>query len=135
MRRAFPILGVLTAVLSYGLYEALSSPTGRHRCAHFLSCAVRLTAFLLPGSTSGFRRLSHSGNVKADILLWLRRKSVWFTVVLDMGPWRAPWGIWWTWDVVSPQSGLWLIYVSYLFLRRFQLGNSADPAGWQFLAR
>jgi heme exporter protein C len=44
------------------------------------------------------------------------------TVVLVTGPiWARPvWGIWWTWDLrLTLTLVLWLIYVSYLVLRRF----------------
>ncbi|HEY8670580.1 MAG TPA: cytochrome c biogenesis protein CcsA, partial [Terriglobales bacterium] len=44
------------------------------------------------------------------------------TVVLVTGPiWARPvWGIWWTWDLrLTLTLVLWLIYVSYLLLRRF----------------
>ena len=47
---------------------------------------------------------------------------VFCTVVLVTGPiWARPvWGIWWTWDVrLTSTLVLWLIYVSYLLLRRF----------------
>jgi len=47
---------------------------------------------------------------------------VFCTVVLVTGPiWARPvWGIWWTWDVrLTTTLVLWLIYVSYLVLRRF----------------
>ncbi len=47
---------------------------------------------------------------------------VFCTVVLVTGPiWARPvWGIWWTWDLrLTLTLVLWLIYVSYLFLRRF----------------
>jgi heme exporter protein C len=47
---------------------------------------------------------------------------VFCTVVLVTGPlWARPvWGIWWTWDMrLTSTLILWLIYVSYLFLRRF----------------
>ena len=36
---------------------------------------------------------------------------------------RAAWGIWWTWDArLTTTLVLWLIYVSYLLLRRFAAG-------------
>jgi len=44
------------------------------------------------------------------------------TIVLVTGPlWARPvWGIWWTWDArLTSTLLLWLIYVSYLLLRRF----------------
>ena len=47
------------------------------------------------------------------------------TVVLITGPiWAHPvWGIWWTWDArLTTTLVLWLIYVSYLLLRRFAAG-------------
>ena len=49
-------------------------------------------------------------------------RSVFCTVVLVTGPiWARPvWGIWWTWDIrLTTTLVLWLIYVSYLVLRRF----------------
>lgn len=50
---------------------------------------------------------------------------VFCTVVLITGPiWaRRAWGIWWTWDArLTTTLVLWLIYVSYLLLRRFAAG-------------
>ena len=50
---------------------------------------------------------------------------VFCTVVLLTGPiWgRRAWGIWWTWDArLTTTLLLWLIYVSYLLLRRFAAG-------------
>jgi len=47
---------------------------------------------------------------------------VFCTIVLVTGPiWARPvWGIWWTWDLrLTTTLVLWLIYVSYLVLRRF----------------
>ena len=47
------------------------------------------------------------------------------TVVLATGPlWgRRAWGIWWTWDArLTTTLVLWLIYVSYLLMRRFAAG-------------
>ncbi len=47
---------------------------------------------------------------------------VFCTIVLITGPiWARPvWGIWWTWDLrLTLTLVLWLIYVSYLVLRRF----------------
>ena len=50
---------------------------------------------------------------------------VFCTVALTTGPiWgRRAWGIWWTWDArLTTTLVLWLIYVSYLLLRRFASG-------------
>lgn len=51
---------------------------------------------------------------------------VFCTVVLVTGPiWARPvWGIWWTWDLrLTLTLVLWLIYVSYLVLRRFSTSS------------
>jgi heme exporter protein C len=51
---------------------------------------------------------------------------VFCTVVLVTGPiWARPvWGIWWTWDMrLTLTLVLWLIYVSYLVLRRFSTSS------------
>jgi heme exporter protein C len=51
---------------------------------------------------------------------------VFCTVVLITGPlWARPvWGIWWTWDArLTSTLILWLIYVSYLILRKFGAGG------------
>jgi heme exporter protein C len=61
---------------------------------------------------------------RADVLALVSAEVgvVFCTVVLVTGPlWARPvWGIWWTWDVrLTSTLVLWLIYVSYLVLRRF----------------
>jgi len=54
---------------------------------------------------------------------------VFCTIVLITGPiWARPvWGIWWTWDArLTTTLVLWLIYVSYLILRRFASGSQTQ---------
>jgi len=54
---------------------------------------------------------------------------VFCTIVLITGPiWARPvWGIWWTWDArLTTTLVLWLIYVSYLVLRRFAAGSQTQ---------
>ena len=54
---------------------------------------------------------------------------VFCTIVLITGPiWGRPvWGIWWTWDArLTTTLVLWLIYVSYLILRRFASGSQTQ---------
>jgi len=63
-------------------------------------------------------------NPTADIVALVTAEVgvVFLTVNLVTGPiWARPvWGIWWTWDMrLTSTLVLWLIYVSYLFLRRF----------------
>ena len=131
LRRAFPIFGVLTAVLlTYGLYEALiGAPTeqsmGEVQRIFYYHAPSAWTAFLLftinfVASVVYLIRRS----VKADIIALVTAEVgvVFCTVVLVTGPlWARPvWGIWWTWDVrLTSTLVLWLIYVSYLMLRRF----------------
>lgn len=67
-------------------------------------------------------------NAKADALaVGSAEVGVMFcTIVLITGPiWARPvWGIWWTWDArLTTTLVLWLIYVSYLMLRRFAAGG------------
>ena len=138
MRRAFPILGLLTAVLlSYGLYEALiGAPTeqtmGDVQRIFYYHVPSAWTAFLLftinfVASVVYLVRPS----VKADIVALVTAEVgvVFCTMVLVTGPiWARPvWGIWWTWDVrLTSTLVLWLIYVSYLILRRFS-GSGQTP--------
>jgi heme exporter protein C len=66
-------------------------------------------------------------NLKADAVAVAAAELgvVFNTVVLVTGPlWARPvWGIWWTWDIrLTSTLVLWLIYVSYLLLRRFSSG-------------
>jgi heme exporter protein C len=131
MKRAFPILAVLTgALLSYALYEALvAAPTeqtmGDVQRIFYYHVPSAWTAFILffinffASVTYLIRR-----NAKADIVALVTAEVgvVFCTVVLVTGPiWARPvWGIWWTWDLrLTLTLVLWLIYVSYLVLRRF----------------
>ena len=131
LRRVFPILGLLTAVLlSYGLYEALiGAPTEqtmgdvqRIFYYHVSSAWAAFLLFTINFVASVVYLIRRS--VKADILALVTAEVgvVFCTVVLITGPlWARPvWGIWWTWDVrLTSTLVLWLIYVSYLMLRRF----------------
>ena len=131
MKRAFPILSVVTVVLlAYALYQALvvaptESTMGDVQRIFYYHVPSAWTAFLLftanlvASVTYLFRR-----NPKADALAVVCAEVgvVFCTIVLVTGPiWARPvWGIWWTWDVrLTTTLVLWLIYVSYLVLRRF----------------
>lgn len=131
MKRAFPILALLTAaLLSYGLYQALVvAPTEKT-----MGDVQRIFYYHVPSAwTAG---VLFFVNFLASILYLVRRNTkadalavaaaevgvVFCTVVLVTGPiWARPvWGIWWTWDLrLTLTLVLWLIYVSYLLLRRF----------------
>jgi len=131
MKRAFPILAVLTvALLCYGLYQALwVAPTEKT-----MGDVQRIFYYHVPSAwTAGVLFLVNflasiaylmSRNPKADALAVAAAEVgvVFCTIVLVTGPiWARPvWGIWWTWDLrLTLTLVLWLIYVSYLLLRRF----------------
>src|SRR5947209_9472440 len=135
MRKAFPIFALLTLVLlSYALYEALvAAPTEqtmgdvqRIFYYHVPSAWTAFLLFLVNFVASVVYLLNRSD--KADILALVTAEVgvVFCTVVLVTGPiWARPvWGIWWTWDLrLTLTLVLWLIYVSYLVLRRFSTSS------------
>ena len=93
------------------------------------SVAFVFFAISLAGSIGylACRRNSPNGAQVADAwaLAGAEVGVVFCTVVLVTGPiWgRRAWGIWWTWDArLTTTLVLWLIYVSYLLLRRFAAG-------------
>ena len=131
MKRLFPILGVLTAfLLSYGLYQALvvapkemtMGDVQRIFYYHVPSAWTAFILFFINFVASVWYLIKR--NTAADIVALVAAEVgvVFCTVVLVTGPlWARPvWGIWWTWDVrLTSTLVLWLIYVSYLMLRRF----------------
>ena len=131
MNRAFPILGILTAILlSYALYMALEvAPTEQT-----MGDVQRIFYYHVPSAWTAF--ILFTINFVASIVYLAKRKPaadivaltsaevgvVFLTVNLVTGPiWARPvWGIWWTWDWrLTSTLVMWLIYVSYLMLRRF----------------
>jgi heme exporter protein C len=132
MKRVFSILAiVITAfLLAYAFYEAMwvapmERTMGDVQRIFYYHVPSAWTAFLL-----FFVNLIASvtylirGNAKADAIAVVSAEAgvVFCTVVLVTGPiWARPvWGIWWTWDIrLTTTLVLWLIYVSYLVLRRF----------------
>jgi heme exporter protein C len=134
MKRAFPILAAVTALLlAYGFYLGqFVAPTERT-----MGEVQRIFYFHAPSGWTAFWlffvNLAASvvylvrRNLKADALAVAAAETgvVFCTVVLVTGPiWARPvWGIWWTWDIrLTSTLVLWLIYVSYLLLRRFSEG-------------
>ena len=131
MKRLFPLLGVVTAaLLSYALYQALvvapkEQTMGDVQRIFYYHVPSAWTAFLLffVNFVASVWYLIKR-NERADIIALVSAEVgvVFCTVVLVTGPlWARPvWGIWWTWDVrLTSTLVLWLIYVSYLMLRRF----------------
>ena len=135
MKRAFPILAVLTAILlGYALYAALViAPTEQT-----MGDVQRIFYYHVPSGWTMF--LFFAMNFVASVVYLIRRNLkadavavaaaevgvVFCTVVLVTGPlWARPvWGIWWTWDWrLTSTLVMWLIYISYLMLRRFSSGG------------
>jgi heme exporter protein C len=131
MKRVFPILAVLTAAqLSYALYEALvAAPTEQT-----MGDVQRIFYYHVPSAWTAFILFFVNFFASIAYLIWRANKAdivalvtaevgvIFCTVVLVTGPiWARPvWGIWWTWDLrLTLTLVLWLIYVSYLVLRRF----------------
>ena len=131
MNRAFPVLGILTAILlTYALYMALEvAPTEQT-----MGDVQRIFYYHVPSAWTAF--ILFTINFVASIVYLAKRKPaadivaltsaevgvVFLTVNLVTGPiWARPvWGIWWTWDWrLTSTLVMWLIYVSYLMLRRF----------------
>ena len=131
MKRAFPILAILTVtLLAYATYQALAvAPTertmGEVQRIFYYHVASAWTAGLLffINFVASVVYLARR-NQKVDALAVASAEVgvVFCTIVLVTGPiWARPvWGIWWTWDMrLTLTLVLWLIYVSYLLLRRF----------------
>ncbi len=137
MKKAFPILAIFTlAFLGYAFYQAMFvAPTDQMQ-----GQVYRIIYYHVPSGWTAF--LFFFTNFVASIVYLIRRSPradavavsaaeigvVFCTVVLVTGPlWARPvWGIWWTWDWrLTSTLVLWLIYVSYLVLRRFATGGQA----------
>jgi len=132
MKRGISILAVVTALLlSLALYEALiGAPIERT-----MGDVQRIFYYHVPSAWTAF--LLFLINFIASIVYLIRRNPktdilalvsaevgvVFCTVVIVTGPiWARPvWGIWWAaGDIrLTTTLVLWLIYISYLVLRRF----------------
>src|SRR5208283_2639509 len=110
MKRIFPILGVLTAILLiYALYQALvAAPTERTMgdvqrifYYHVPSAIIGFMLFFINFGASVYYLIKR--NPAADIVALVTAEVgvVFLTVNLVTGPiWARPvWGIWWTWDM------------------------------------
>src|SRR5271165_735798 len=136
--RSFWIL-LTVALLGYGFYQAMYvAPTEatmgdvqRIFYYHVPSAMVSFLFFFASFVASilylVWRRNFPSRALAADALALASAEVgvVFCTIVLITGPlWARPvWGIWWTWDArLTTTLVLWLVYVSYLLLRRFAAG-------------
>jgi len=130
---------IVVALLAWGYYQAIyvapndamQGEIFRIIYYHVPSFSTSFTAFAvsLAGSIGflAFRRTHPERAQMADALALAGAEIgvVFCTVGLTTGPlWaRRAWSIWWTWDArLTTTLVLWLIYVSYLLLRRFAAG-------------
>jgi heme exporter protein C len=135
MKKAFPFLAIVTAALvAYGFYLGLfAAPTERtmgdvQRIFYFHAPSGWTAFWLFFANLAASCVYLFNRSPKADALAVASAEVgvVFCTVVLVTGPlWARPvWGIWWTWDMrLTSTLVLWLIYVSYLLLRRFSEGT------------
>jgi heme exporter protein C len=133
--KIFTALALITlGLLSWGLYAALiGAPTEAT-----MGPVQRIFYYHVPCAWVMF--LAIPANFLASVIYLFRRNAaldafavstaevgvVFCTIVLLTGPiWGKPaWGIWWTWDArLTSTLVLWLIYVSYLMLRKFSIGG------------
>jgi heme exporter protein C len=133
------LLGVV-ALMAWGFYQAMYAAPAEAT----MGDVARIFYYHVPHGMLCY--LFFSINVVASILYLVWRNGqparalaadawavagaevgvVFCSVVLVTGPlWGRPvWGIWWTWDArLTTTLVLWLIYVSYLLVRRFAAGS------------
>ncbi len=133
----FFFVGLVFVMLSYGTYQGLvAAPTEAT-----MGDAQRIFYYHVPAAATAYT-LFFINFVASILFLWKRsaiadawaRTSaevgvVFATVVLITGPiWaRYAWGTWWVWDMrLTTFLILWLLYVSYLTLRRGSEAGSAS---------
>jgi heme exporter protein C len=131
---------VVALLLSVGLHEALQvAPTEAT-----MGNIQRIFYYHVPSYATAFTMFAV--NLLASIVYLVRRNPpaaaaadavavsaaelgvIFCSVGLMTGMlWAKPvWGIWWTWDArLTSTFVLWLIYVSYLMLRRLSAGDQA----------
>ena len=142
MKRGFTTLAIVTGLLlSFAFYKAiappdwpLSTPTeqtmGYIQRIFYYHVSSAWTAFVLFGINfvSSIVFLVNR-NEKTDVLALVSAEVgvVFCAVVLVTGPiWARPvWGIWWDPADIRLNStlALWLIYISYLLLRRYSTSS------------
>jgi heme exporter protein C len=135
MKPAFVAIALITfALLTYGLQQAMvGAPTEqtmgevqRIFYYHVPSAWVAFLCFFVNFLASIWYLVKRSARTDAVALACAEVGVVFCTIVLITGPlWARPvWGIWWTWDArLTSTLVLWLIYVSYLILRRYGAGG------------
>ncbi len=132
-------IAITGALMIWGYYQAIYVAPDDALQGYIF----RIIYYHVPSATVAFLFFAISLLGSIGYLTWRRSRPSWAqvsdawalsgaevgvvfcTVVLITGPiWgRRAWGIWWTWDArLTTTLVLWLIYVSYLLLRRFAAG-------------
>ncbi|HTD24376.1 MAG TPA: cytochrome c biogenesis protein [Terriglobales bacterium] len=137
MKPALILFSLLTlGLLIWGFHQAMFvAPTEatmgniqRIFYYHVPSAFAAFACFFVNLAASLIYLKTRSPRMDALALASAQVGVVFCTIVLITGPlWARPvWGIWWTWEDVRLTSTLllWLIYVSYLLLRRFSHAGS-----------
>jgi ABC-type transport system involved in cytochrome c biogenesis permease subunit len=109
-------------VIVLGLASCVAAFVIRPLPAGIEPSSVATTGLAIIGVYFFIKKYFSGGTTDALAVVTAEVGVVFCTVVLVTGPlWARPvWGIWWTWDVrLTSTLVLWLIYVSYLMLRRF----------------
>jgi heme exporter protein C len=138
MKKGVILYAIVSAVLlSYALHAALvSAPTEqtmgdvqRIFYYHVPSAWTSMILFFINFCASIWFLIKRDVVSDAIAVACAEVGVVFCTVVLITGPlWARPvWGIWWTWDArLTSTLVLWLIYVSYLILRRYATGGQTQ---------
>jgi heme exporter protein C len=136
---ALILLGV-AALMGWGFYQAMyAAPTEAtmgdiqrifyYHVPHGMLCYLFFTVNVVASLVYLASRRANPARARAAdawALAGAEVGVVFCSVVLVTGPlWGRPvWGIWWTWDArLTTTLVLWLIYVSYLLVRRFAAGS------------
>ncbi len=109
-------IGVLGAIAPYVPAVQSQLPAGLYPSSVATTALLIPAIYLLIGKFFSDQALDMLALTAAEVGV------IFCSVVLVTGPiWARPvWGIWWTWDLrLTTTLVLWLIYVSYLVLRRF----------------
>lgn len=130
------ILGVLYArapfLIDAAPYEATMGLIQRIFYFHVPSAMIMFLSAFVCGTASGVFLAKRSAKADHVALAAAELVVVFGLIVLVTGPlWaRKAWGVWWQWDArLTSSLVLWLIFVSYLLLRRFGGPGSETLAG------
>jgi heme exporter protein C len=133
----FGLLAIDAALLAYGTYlglvvaprEATMGDVQRIFYCHVPAATTGFTLFALNFVASVIYLWKRSPMADAWAMTCAEVGVVFCTVVLITGPiWaRYAWGTWWVWDMrLTTTLILWLLYVSYMVLRRSSEAGSTS---------